>query len=87
MNKLTIKSVGATTMRGNLSDVLDAVEHENHVMLIKRHNKADAALVNIDLLEDLLAAQSKEYLANIVQARKDIENGDIIAASDVFGEL
>ena len=87
IDPINVKSVGATVMRNNLSDVLDAVDDERNVMLIKRRNKADAALVNIDLLEDLLALQSREYVKSIKTARKEAECNDVVSFEDVFGDL
>lgn len=84
---INLKSVTATVMRNNLADVLDAVDDERSVMLVKRRNQADAALINVDLLEDLLAGHNAEYLARIKQAREDIKRGELFTADDVFGEL
>jgi PHD/YefM family antitoxin component YafN of YafNO toxin-antitoxin module len=87
MNDLIINTVGATTMRSNLSDVLDSVVDEQNIMLIRRRNKTDAALINVELLEDLLATQNKSYVASIQQARKDIESGTVLSLDEAFGEL
>ena len=74
-------------MRQNISDALDSVEDERNVLLIKRRNKTGAALINIDLLEDLLAAQNKDYLASIKKAREQAARGELFSHEDVFGDL
>lgn len=85
MSSLEIKSVRATILRNNLSEVLNAVTGDS-VMLVKRRGKADAAILSVDLLEDLLVLQSKDYVKSIAQARKEIEEGDLIPATEIFGE-
>ncbi len=87
MSKLSVQSVGATVMRNNMSDVLDAVDDSRNIMLIKRRNRTDAALVNVELLEDLLALRDKQYVRSIREARAEAARGELSSLEDTFGAL
>ncbi len=80
------KVVGATEVRNNLSSVLDMAEQDG-VTLIKRHKKTAIALINTDLLEDLLELHDKTYVESIAQARKDVEEGRTYTLDQAFGHL
>lgn len=56
-------------MRNNLSESLDSVHNDKNIVLVKRHGKVESALVDIDMLEDLLSLQNPEYLKSIASAR------------------
>lgn len=79
--------VNATKLRDNLSGVLDATNKDNPVQIISRRGKQEHAIVNLDKLEDLLAASDPEYLEEIAQARRQASSGDVFALEDVFGDL
>jgi hypothetical protein len=83
---MSIDKVPATILRNNLSDVLDAMKQKD-IMLIGRRGEVDVALVNIDLLEDLLELHDKDYLKSITDARKEAHTGKVSTFEEVFGEL
>lgn len=83
---MSVEKVPATILRNNLSDVLDAIK-KKEVMLIRRRKKVDAALVDIDFLEDLLELQDKKYLKSIQTARAEAREGKVSTFEQVFGEL
>lgn len=79
--------INATKLRDNLSDVLDATDKNNPVHIISRRGKQEHAIVNLDKLEDLLAASDPDYLKDIAKARRQAASGEVFSLEDVFGEL
>jgi PHD/YefM family antitoxin component YafN of YafNO toxin-antitoxin module len=80
--------IQATTFRNNLSDVLDTVERkETKYLLVARKGKISAALVNLDVFEDLLGLTSPKFVKSIEEAREQIEKGETSLHSELFGEL
>ena len=83
----TTKIVPATTLRNNLSDTLDDVEAQHSIYIINRRGHMRSALVDLDLLEDLLELHDQDYLASIQQARAEAKAGQLASFEDVFGKL
>lgn len=80
--------VQATTLRNNLSDTLDTIENKKpQFLLVARKNKISAALVNLDLFEDLLALASPKFLKSIEDARSQIKKGEFLTHEQIFGEI
>lgn len=82
-----VKQLPVSTLRQNLADVLDAVEKKENMLIITDRGKDVSALVNLDLLEDLLALSSPNYLKSIKKAREDIKKGRVKSMDEVFGKL
>jgi prevent-host-death family protein len=76
-------TVTASDLRSNLSDALDSVSR-NNIVIITRRGKKDRAIVDVDMLEDLLAASQPAYLAQIKKARAGRE---YLSHQDVFGDI
>ena len=81
---MSTKTIDATDMRKNLSDALDAVAKSQDILLVKRRGKVESALIDVDMLEDLLAASNPEYLKSIANARA---SKDWYTPEEVFGDL
>lgn len=80
--------IQTTTLRNNLSDVLKTIEKKRPGWLVVTgKRRARAALVNLDLLEDLLACASLKYLKSIKEARAQIKKGEYFTHQQAFGEL
>lgn len=77
------KSVTASDLRKNLADALDSVNGDE-VLIVTRRGKKERAIVDLDRLEDLLAASDLEYLASIREAR---EGSKYFTHEEVFGNL
>ncbi len=77
------KTISASHLRNGLSDALDAVSSHN-ILIITRRGKKERALVDIDMLEDLLAASHPAYLKKIREAR---ESREYLSHEDVFGAI
>jgi prevent-host-death family protein len=76
-------TVSASDLRVNLADALDSVSQDN-ILIVTRRGKRERAIVDIDKLEDLLAASDPEYLKAIKTAR---ESKEYLTHENVFGDL
>ncbi len=79
--------VNATTLRNHLADTLKEVEGKSDYFLVAKKGKITSAIVNIDFFEDLLMANSPEYIKSIKEARKDFKAGRVYTHEQVFGEI
>mgnify|MGYP001143090677 CR=1 FL=1 len=79
--------ITTSILRNNLADALKEVTKKRSYLLVARKNQIKAALVNIDLFEDLLALTNKKYLESIKKARKEYEKGDFFTHDQVFGNI
>lgn len=77
------KTISASALRSNLADALDAVS-ENEILIVTRRGKKERAIIDLDKLEDLLAASDPEYLKSIKEAR---ESKGYFSHEEVFGDL
>jgi prevent-host-death family protein len=77
------KTISASDLRTNLSDALDAVSDDD-ILIVTRRGKKERAIVDLDKLEDLLAANDPNYLASIKDARDSTE---YFSHQEVFGRL
>ena len=78
------KTIDAAAMRNNLAETLDAVHGSKTIILVKRRGKIESALIDIDILEELLAAQNPEYIKSIAEARASKK---WYTPEEVFGDL
>lgn len=77
------QTVSASQLRGNLSESLDAVTQEN-MLILTRRGKDDLAIIDVDVLEDLLMASDPTYLKQIAEAR---DRKEYYTHEEVFGNL
>lgn len=82
-----IKTVDTSTLRAHLADTVEEVSGRRDFVLVTRKARPMAALVNLDLFEDLLALTSKPYLKSIKDARADYKAGRTHTHRDVFGDI
>lgn len=76
-------TITASALRKGLADTLDSVD-KNNIVIVTRRGKRERAIVDLDKLEDLLAANDPSYLKSIKEAR---ENREYLSHEDVFGDL
>jgi len=79
--------ITTTILRNNLADTLKEITKKRDYFLVAKKNQIKAALVNIDLFEDLLALTNKKYLKSIKKARKEYESGEFFTHNQVFGNI
>lgn len=77
------KTVSASDLRSNLAEALEAAGGEN-IIIITRRGKKERAILDLDKLEDLLAASDPEYLKTIKEART---SRDYLNHDEVFGDI
>ena len=80
---MTTKSISASKLRHNLADALDSVGNDEF-LIITRRGKSEKAIIDLDKLEDLLAASDPKYLASIKEAR---ESKEWLTHEEVFGDI
>ncbi|HEX4662274.1 MAG TPA: type II toxin-antitoxin system Phd/YefM family antitoxin [Candidatus Saccharimonadales bacterium] len=80
---MSTKTISASDLRSNLSDALEAVGSDD-VLIVTRRGKKERAIVDLDKLEDLLAATDPAYLRTIKEARQSKE---YFSHDEVFGNL
>lgn len=77
------KTVTVSALRNGLADALDSVDNDN-ILIVTRRGKKERAIIDIDKLEDLLAANDPAYLKSIKAAR---ESKGFLSHEDVFGDI
>lgn len=80
---MSTKTISASKLRNNLADALDSL-NEGDVLVVTRRGKSEKAIIDLDKLEDLLAASNLDYLKSIKEARRSPE---YFSHEEVFGDL
>lgn len=83
---MNAKIVSSTKLRENLAEVLNSVD-KNQLCIVTRSGKQKYALLDLDKLEDLLAASNPEYLKVITTARQQAIDGEVFTLEEVFGNI
>ena len=78
--------ISSTKVRNNWSDVTKMALKKEYVLVTHR-GKVKTAIIDIDVLEDLLSLYDKEYLESIKRARADAKAGRVYTFEDVFGNI
>lgn len=82
-----IKTIGATELRNNFKEALLLVKKSKKPLIITERGIATSVLVNIDEYEDYLDENNPEFVAFIRKSRKEVQNGEVLSFSDVFGNI
>jgi len=80
---MATRTISASDLRTNLADALDAVSGED-ILIVTRRGKKERAIIDLDRLEDILAASDPAYLKTIKSAR---ESKEYFSHEEVFGDL
>ena len=80
---MSTKTISASNLRNNLADALDSLNIED-VLVITRRGKSEKAIIDLDKLEDLLAASDPGYLKTIKAAR---DSDEYFSHEEVFGAV
>lgn len=80
---MSAKTVSASDLRTKLADTLEAANKDN-IVIVTRRGKKERAIIDLDKLEDLLAASDPDYLRTIREAR---ESKEYFSHEEVFGNL
>jgi prevent-host-death family protein len=76
-------TLSVSELRTNLAEALDAV-NEDEILIVTRRGKKERAIIDLDKLEDLLAANDPQYLKTIKEAR---ESKEYFSHEEVFGDI
>ena len=80
---MSTKTISASKLRNNLADALDALSDDD-VLVVTRRGKSEKAIIDLDKLEDLLAASNPAYLKSIKEAR---DSDEYFSHEEVFGGI
>lgn len=83
---MSTKTISASKLRGNLADALDSLD-DIDILVVTRRGKSEKAIIDLDKLEDLMAASDPKYLKSIKEAREQIKRGEVYTFEEVFGNL
>ncbi len=83
---MTTTTISTSKLRENIAEALDAVQGSD-ILVVTRRGKPEKAIIDLDELEDLLAASNPAYLESIREARAEVKRGEMFSMQDVFGDL
>lgn len=84
---MSTKSIDATELRNNLSATLKTLGRDDIIFIKSRGKLTGKAIIDDELLEDLLLLKDNEYIASIAQARNEINKGKTYTFNEVFGDV
>lgn len=84
---MSTKSIDATELRNNLSATLKTLGRDDIIFIKSRGKLTGKAIIDDELLEDLLLLKDNEYIASIAQARNEIKKGKTYTFNEVFGDV
>lgn len=82
---MSTKTINTTDLRNNLSATLESVGKDDIIFIKSRGKLTGKAIIDDELLEDLLLLQDSEYVTSIAKARDEIKQGDTYTFDEVFG--
>ncbi len=77
--------ISATAFRNNFATTIKSVNKKREYLLVAKKGKLTSALIDIDLLEDLLEMTDKQFLKSIKKARNEYETNQTYTHEQVFG--
>lgn len=81
-----MKIINSTNLRNNLADTLKKIKNDKYV-LVSHRGKIKAAIVDIDMLEDILELSDSKYLKSIKESREQYKRGEYFTFEEVFGNI
>jgi hypothetical protein len=84
---MSTKTIDTTDLRNNLSATLDAVGKDDILFIKSRGKLTGKAIIDDELLEDLLLLQDSKYIRSIAKARNEVKQGDVYTFDEVFGDV
>ena len=78
--------VSSTKLRANLSEALKKVKKDKY-LLVSHRGKIQTAIVDIDMLEDILELSDTDYLKSIKESREQFKKGEYYTFDEVFGNI
>jgi hypothetical protein len=84
---MSTKTIDTTDLRNNLAGTINSLGKDDILFIKSRGKLTGKAIIDDELLEDLLLMQDGDYIASIAKARKEIKQGDVYAFDEVFGDV
>jgi PHD/YefM family antitoxin component YafN of YafNO toxin-antitoxin module len=84
---MSTKTIDTTDLRNNLSATINALGKDDILFIKNRGKLTGKAIIDDELLEDLLLSQNSEYIASIAKAREEIKRGDVYSFDEAFGDV
>lgn len=81
------KSIETTKLRNNLAAAIKEVNKNKDFLIITRKGEPVAGIVDLDLLEDIEAVNSKNFIKSVKDAREQLKKGEFYTHEEVFGDL
>lgn len=81
------KVIETTKLRNNLASAISEVNKKSDFLVVTKNGEPVAGLVNLDILEDIEAVRSKNFIKSIQEAREQIKRGEFYTHEEVFGDL
>jgi antitoxin YefM len=82
--------VGMDELRKTLGKLLDSLAEEGHEVVVTRQGKPAAVLLDVEryleLQQALQAFADPDYLAALLEARREIRTGEGVAVEEVFAQ-
>jgi hypothetical protein len=76
------KTLNLTQFRGSIFDYFNGKD-DSSVVIITKRGQSKKALINLDLLEDLLESGEPKLYAELLRAKKE----ETLTHQDVFGDI
>jgi hypothetical protein len=87
MKTMSTKTIDTTDLRNNLAGTINSLGKDDILFIKSRGKLTGKAIIDDELLEDLLLMQDGDYIASIAEARKEIKQGDVYTFDEVFGDV
>jgi prevent-host-death family protein len=79
--------VSSTKLRNNLADTIKIVSEKKNYVVVTQRGRMKAAIMDIDMFEDMLELTDPEYLKSIREAREQYKRGEYYTLEEVFGNI
>lgn len=84
---MSTKTIDTTDLRNNLSATIKTLAKDDILFIKSRGKLTGKAIIDDELLEDLLLMKDGEYVADIAKARDEIKRGDVYTFDEIFGDV
>lgn len=88
---MPLDPVQFSDLRSNLPSYLDACARQGRRFLVQRHSQGEAVLIGLadwrEISETLDILRDPDLLAQLVHSERDIAEGRVRKAEDVFSDL
>jgi len=84
---MSTKTIDTSDLRNNLSATINALGKDDILFIKSRGKLTGKAIIDDELLEDLLLLKDSEYVTSIAKARDEIKRGEVYAFDEAFGDV